>query len=76
VNEATIEMQFQVAGRLTELRAEVASLHDELAMARVEAQETCVAQPAESQASEALSATRYGVWKPTGGPVRWRSELE
>ena len=61
---------------LTELRAEVASLHDELAMTRVEAEEMCVAQPAESQASEALSATRNGVWKPAGGPVRWRSELE
>jgi hypothetical protein len=38
---------------LTELRAEVASLHDELAMTRVETEEMCVAQPAESQASEA-----------------------
>lgn len=33
---------------LTELRAEVAGPHDELAMARVEAEGTCVAQPAES----------------------------
>lgn len=33
-------------------------------------------EPREKQASEALSATRYGVWKPAGGPVRWRSELE
>jgi hypothetical protein len=58
---------------LTELRAEVAGLHDELAMARVEAEETCVAQPADSQASAALSATRNGGMEARG-PVRWRSE--
>lgn len=64
------------ATELTELRAEVGALRDDLAMARLEGEEARAAgmHPAEHQASDALTAMWNGGWIPAAPFAAKRDE--
>jgi outer membrane protein TolC len=61
------------AAELTELRAEVGALRDDLAEARLEAEEARAAElelpVGERQAGEALTAMWNGGWSPAAVPI-------